>query len=184
MDLVKIDELLKNIKFDDFFIEATFQFKLLMQLAKIFNENCIFPERNIEYYYRLTSQDFSKKEVDIIIEQNNNLNIALELKMPMNGQVPEQMYKFVKDIKFLEELKATGIFDKCYLIVVTNDSNFWQGSKNDGIYSFFRNGQTLKGKIFKPTGNIKKEDCHQISGEYQIKWNIMDNNFRYFVVEA
>jgi hypothetical protein len=35
MDLAKIDELLGNIKFDGFYIEATFQFKLLMQLARI-----------------------------------------------------------------------------------------------------------------------------------------------------
>jgi hypothetical protein len=27
-------------------------------------------------------------------------NIAIELKIPMNGQVPEQMFKFVQDIKF------------------------------------------------------------------------------------
>jgi hypothetical protein len=37
MNLAKIDELLKNIKFDGFYIEATFRFKLLMRLAKIFD---------------------------------------------------------------------------------------------------------------------------------------------------
>jgi hypothetical protein len=65
MDLAKIDELVKNIKFDGFYIEATFQFKLLMQLAKIFDESLILPERNIEYY-GLNPKIFSKKEVDII----------------------------------------------------------------------------------------------------------------------
>ncbi|GMO70115.1 MAG: hypothetical protein Ta2A_18660 [Treponemataceae bacterium] len=183
MSVFEIDALLRNIKFDKYFLEATFQFKLLMQLAKIFNEDCIFPERNIEYY-NLNSHDFSKKETDIIIEQDNDLHIAIELKMPMNGQVPEQMFKFVEDIKFLEELKATGIFGKCYFIVVTNDSNFWHGSKSDGIYSFFRNEQPLKGKIYKPTGNKKKKDFHQISGEYHIKWNSVNSNFRYFSVEV
>jgi hypothetical protein len=64
MDTAKIDKLLENIKFDGFYLEATFQFKLLMQLAKIFDEDIIFPERNIEYY-GLTSKNFSKKEVDI-----------------------------------------------------------------------------------------------------------------------
>ncbi|GMO39806.1 MAG: hypothetical protein Pg6C_00460 [Treponemataceae bacterium] len=183
MDLVKIDGLLKSIKFDDFCIEATFQFKLLMQLAKVFDECSVFPEKNIEYY-RLNVRNFSKKEVDIIIEQSNDSNIAIELKMPMNGQVPEKMYKFIEDIKFLEELKATGIFGKCYLIVVTNDAKFWQGNKKEGIYSFFRNRQILRGKILKPTGNRKKENYHQISNEYQINWNSMNNNFRYFVVNV
>jgi hypothetical protein len=183
MDLVKIDELLRNIKFDKFYIEATFQFKLLMQLAKIYNEDNILPERNIEYY-KLNPKYFSKKEVDIIIEQKSNLNIAIELKMPMNGQVPEQMFKFVEDIKFLEELKASNLFGKCYLIVVTDDSDFWQGSKNDGIYAPFRNGIPLKGKIYKPTGIGKNEKFYQISGKYHVAWNTLTNNFRYFSVEV
>lgn len=183
MDLAKIDELLRNIKFDNFYIEATFQFKLLMQLAKMFNEDSILPERNIGYY-RLNPHNFSKKEVDIIIEQNNNQNIAIELKMPMNGQVPEQMFKFVEDIQFLEELKASGKFFQCFFIVVANDSNFWQGSKNDGIYAPFRNGIPLKGKIYKPTGNEKNEKFHQLSGAYHVAWNVLPNNFRYFAVEV
>jgi hypothetical protein len=37
MNLAKFNELLNNIKFDGFYIEATFQFKLLMRLAKIFD---------------------------------------------------------------------------------------------------------------------------------------------------
>ncbi|GHV71753.1 hypothetical protein AGMMS49928_25050 [Spirochaetia bacterium] len=183
MDLAKIDEFLGNIKFDNFYLEATFQFKLLMQFAKIYNEDSIFPERNIGYY-RLNQKTFSKKEVDIIIEQGNNLPIAFELKMPMNGQVPEQMYKFVEDIVFLEELKASLLFGKCYLITVTNDSNFWQGSKSDGIYAPFRNGVPLKGKIYKPTGNEKNKSFHQISGEYHIAWNTLSNSFRYFALEV
>jgi hypothetical protein len=183
MDLAKIDELLRNIKFDNFYIEATFQFKLLMQLAKIFSEDRILPERNIASY-KLNPKYFLKKEVDIIIDQKGNSNIAIELKMPMNGQVPEQMFKFVEDITFLEELKASGIFSGCYLIVVTNDSNFWQGNKNDGIYAPFRSRVPLKGKIYKPTGNGKNESFHQISGEYHVTWNTLANNFRYFALEA
>jgi hypothetical protein len=182
MYLAKIDQLLRNIKFDNFYIEATFQFKLLTQLAKIYDEDSIFPERNIGCY-GLNQKIFSKKEADIIIEQANNLHIAFELKMPMNGQVPEQMYKFVEDIAFLEELKASNIFGKCYLIVVTNNSNFWQGSKNDGIYAPFRNRVPLKGKIYKPTGNEKNKSFHRISGEYHIAWNTLACNFRYFAVE-
>jgi hypothetical protein len=179
----EIDELLKDIKFDSFYVEATFQFKLLTRLAKIFDEDSIFPERNISYY-KLNQKYFSKKEADIIIEQKGNLNTAIELKMPMNGQVPEQMFKFIEDIKFLEELKASKIFGKSYLIVVTEDSNFWQGSRNDGIYAPFRNRVPLKGKIYKPTGNGKNEIFHQISGEYYVTWNILPNNFRYFAVEV
>ncbi|MDR2407439.1 MAG: hypothetical protein LBE13_04920 [Bacteroidales bacterium] len=108
----------------------------------------------------------------------------MELKMPMNGQVPEQMFKFVEDIKFLEELKATNLFSKCYLIAVTNDTNFWRGSADGGIYSFFRNNVVLKDKVFKPTGQGKNTVYHQLSGEYSIKWKKLEKNFRYFVVDV
>jgi hypothetical protein len=82
----------------------------------------------------------------------------------MNGQVPEQMFKFAEYIAFLEELKASGVFSGCYLIIVTNDSNFWQGSKNDRIYAPFRNKVPSKGKIYKLTGGGKNKKFHQISG--------------------
>jgi len=182
MDKLKIDGLLKKINFDDHYIEATFQFKLLMQLGKIYDEDKIFPERSIKAY---NLKDYTKKEIDIVIGQENNSNIAIELKMPMNGQVPEQMFKFIEDIKFLEELSASKFFHKCYLIVVTNDKDFWQGNKNDGIYSPFRSNDTLKGKIYKPTGNIeiKAANYYELNGEYKIQWNNLVNGFRYFVIE-
>jgi len=184
LKVIRIDDLLKKINFDDYYIEATFQFKLLMQLGKIYDENKIFPERHIKAYDSKI-ENYTKKEIDIVIEQENNLNIAIELKMPMNGQVPEQMFKFVEDIKFLEELNTNNLFYKCYLIVVTNDRDFWQGSKNNGIYSYFRNNNILKGKISKPTGKdeIKATNYYELNGEYKIQWNDLANNFRYFVIE-
>ena len=174
-------EKLKNIGFDDFYNEATFQFKLLMQLSKNFNENLIFPERNIEYY-KLNSKEYTKKVVDIILENVNNKNIAIELKMPMNGQVPEQMFKFVEDIKFLEELKESKIFHKCYLIVVTNDTKFWEGIKKDGIYAYFRDRNYLNGKIYKPTGE-NENIYYKLNGKYIVEWKVLENNFRYFIIE-
>jgi hypothetical protein len=181
---ITMNDLLKKINFDDYYIEATFQFKLLMQLGKIYDENKIFPERSIKAY-GLKAEDYTKKEIDIVIEQENNSNIAIELKMPMNGQVPEQMFKFIEDIKFLEELNDSEFFHRCYLIVVTNDKDFWQGNKNDGIYSYFRNDNTLKGKIFKPTGKdeIKAINYHELNGEYKIQWNSLNDNFKYTMIE-
>jgi hypothetical protein len=45
MDIIEIDSLVKAINFDKYFIEATFQFKLLMALGKSYCEDNIFPER-------------------------------------------------------------------------------------------------------------------------------------------
>jgi hypothetical protein len=179
MDSAKIDGLLKNINFDSFYLEATFQFKLLLELAAIYDKEILMPERSIQYYQL---QGLTKKEIDIVVEHDKRT--AFELKMPMNGQVPEQMFKFIEDIQFLEELKASGVFAQCFLIVVTNEPNFWQGNKNDGIYSAFRNGGILTGQIFKPTGDDKNTVYHQLDGEYKITWNTLSNNFRYFVVEV
>jgi len=182
MERYLIEEILNGIKFDENYIEATFQYKLLLKLAKIFDEDTIFPERNIKKY-GLEPNNFLKKEIDIVIEADDNKNIAIELKMPMNGQHPEQMYKFVEDIKFLEELQETEKFSQCLFIVVTSDKGFWEGTKSDGIYSFFRkNGKELEGKINKPTGKNENIYC-ELSGKYSIEWKeIEKSEFRYFII--
>ncbi len=48
-----------------------------------------------------------KHEIDIVV-YNDKEKHAIELKYPLNGQYPEQMFSFVKDIKFMEELKEAG----------------------------------------------------------------------------
>lgn len=181
---MKIDELekyLKNIKFDNYYVEATLQFNLLLKLASNYKKNIIFPERSIKHYNLTNSTNLTKKEIDIVLEHDNN--IAIELKMPMNGQVPEQMFKFIEDIKFLEELKSSGKFSTCYLITVTNDNNFWGGKKQNGIYSFFRNCKKITGKIYKPTGENKNIKYHKIDGEYKIEWKIISDDYKYFIIQ-
>ena len=101
----------------------------------------------------------------------------------MNGQVPEQMYSFVKDIKFLEELKASRKFNRCYLLTITNDHNFWSGQIKNGIYTYFRDNKILTGRIEKPTGENKGIENYKISGEYKINWKIYDNDFKYFIIK-
>ena len=181
MNTNELEKLLKKIKCDDYFLEATLQFKLLMKLAEIRKEDNIFPERNIEYY-KLESKKYTKKEVDIVLENENNTNVAIELKMPMNGQTPEQMYKFVEDIKFLEELKKSNVFSSCFLITVTNDKNFWQGREKKGIYSYFRDNRELSGKITKPTGKIKTSHF-LLQGKYNVTWKNLNDDFKYFIIE-
>ena len=95
------------------------------------------------------------------------------------------MYQFVKDIKFLEELKSTGKFSQCFFIVVTNEKGFWDGRETGGIYSFFRENKTLEGKIPKPTGKNENKSC-KLSQGYKVEWKELDNykDFRYFIVEV
>ena len=59
-------------------------------------------ERNTKYF-GITGT--TKHEIDVVV-YNDTEKYAIELKYPLNGQYPEQMFSFVKDIKFMEELKA------------------------------------------------------------------------------
>jgi hypothetical protein len=176
MDINTLETAIKNIKFDDYYIEATFQFKLLVELASLYDKEIIFPERNIKYY---GLSNLTGKEIDIVLECDNN--IALELKMPMNGKVPEEMYAFIEDIKFLEEIKLK--FHECYFITVTNDQLFWEGREKNGIYSYFRNNNEIHGEIYKPTGKNKNKECYEITGKYNVEWKELNDKFKYFIIK-
>lgn len=69
-------------------------------------------ERNAKYF---DIHDTIKHEIDIVVF-NDREKYAIELKYPLNGQYPEQMYSFIKDIKFMEELKKAG-FDSTFVQV-------------------------------------------------------------------
>lgn len=47
-----------------------------------------------------------KHEIDVVIfNLDKTEKFAIELKFPKNDQYPEQMYSFIKDIVFMEQLK-------------------------------------------------------------------------------
>lgn len=62
-----------------------------------------------------------------------------KLKYPRNGQYPEQMYSFCKDILFIEQLKQAG-FARTLLIIFADDPLFYNGY-GGGIYDYFRKRQ-------------------------------------------
>jgi hypothetical protein len=192
-------DMLNIIEFDDYYLEATFQFRLMIELVRsnsVSDYKYIQPERNIKRY-KLQKEEFEKKgikkkEIDIVIEDKlGNPTVALELKMPMKGQgqTPEQMFKFVEDIQFLEELKDTGKFDQCFFIAVTNNKKFWEWKSpktpRRGIYKYFRSPSPtpLTRKICKPTGKGKGVEAHELKGSYDIKWEKIDEDFRYCILE-
>lgn len=139
-------------------------------------------ERNVSYF-NLVKSEFTKKEIDIVVYSlDKSEKYAIELKAPRNGEVPEQMFSMVKDIKFLEQLRESG-FDGCYQLTHVENHLFATGPNmvNKGIYEYFRNGKTIHGFIEKPTGSDKGQI--QIKGEYQIDWDEMDNHEWYFVID-
>lgn len=120
-------------------------------------------ERNTKFF---GIQGTIKHEIDIVV-YNDTERYAIELKYPLNGQYTEQMFSFVKDIKFMEEMKDAG-FNAAYCLTLVEDKNFYSGQKQDGIYAFFRGGKPVHGLICKPTG--KKDEQLTVNGSYDIYW--------------
>ena len=137
-------------------------------------------ERNVSYF-GLRKSEFVKREIDISIFSNKaNPDVAIELKYPRNGQYPEQMFSFCKDVEFAEQLRASG-FKEAYVVIFAEDHLFYEGSQ-DGIYGFFRGGRNLSGKIMKPTGKQNAEV--NIKGSYSVAWNAVSGKLKYTVIKA
>lgn len=89
--------------------------------------------------------------MDIVISNGHECNsekYAIELKFPTNGAVPKRMFQFIKDIKFMEEVKYDLVFKKTYCLSLVSDSkegDFYSGEnskKEDSIYQYFRGSET------------------------------------------
>ena len=174
-------------------------------------------ERNIGEYVKNTSY-FVKKEIDIVAYKGKDElkaeKIAIELKFSRNGQYPEQMFSFIKDIKFMEQVKndvcKEGKFTGTYVLTLVDNKNFYLSNRGKNeIYSYFRkNGSDIqipKGKdIIKPTGN--KEECKEtikeikLNNQYNSTWKKptaiwldakqdkddakQDKEYRYYIIEC
>lgn len=137
-------------------------------------------ERNVAYFF--TGGEFIKKEIDISVftSDKSKLSFAIELKFPRNGQVPEQMVSFCKDILFAEQLKRSG-FERSFLIIFADDPLFYSGN-GDGIYGYFRQNKKICGSIQKPTG--LKDEIFKPSGSYQVQWRGIFDKLKYTIIEA
>ena len=137
-------------------------------------------ERNVSYF-GLKNTNFIKKEIDISIFKDRKLICCIELKFPRNGQYPEQMYSFCKDIQFMEQVKKAG-FNKTFVIIFADDDCFYKPkNSNKEIYSYFRDQKPIFGKIIKPTGT--KIEKLNISGRYTIHWKGIKDSLKYTIIE-
>lgn len=139
-------------------------------------------ERNISYFG--ITDDCIKKEIDIaIFTPDMKERLAIELKYPRNGQYPEQMYSFVKDIKFMEHLRNVG-FRETFALTLVDDRNFYSGDNKRGIYGYFRGGICLNRNVYKPTGKMKDIEYISIQGNYKIDWKKLNDNRMYYIVQT
>ncbi|MDR3394739.1 MAG: hypothetical protein P4L70_07030 [Parasulfuritortus sp.] len=138
-------------------------------------------EHNVESF-GLSKQNFTKRELDIAVfaGDKTDLKYAIELKYPRNGQYPEQMFSFCKDVAFAEQLKAAG-FSSAGLLIFADARPFYAGSAG-GIYGFFRAGRPITGRIEKPTE--PKNDHVEIKGSYVVSWAPVSASTQYAFVEV
>jgi hypothetical protein len=132
-------------------------------------------ERPASYFG--AANKLTKKEIDLAcFTSSKNTQLAMELKFPRSGQVPIQMFKFCQDVAFLEELvlKEKRFPFGCALFTA-DDPDFYRGTRQQPgtIYSYFRDGVTLKGKIEKSTG--KEEPPVVLVREYKIEWQTVQD---------
>ena len=163
-----------------------------IQFERNFNE--IFNLTGEEIIGRFGKKEVRKKEIDISIFQGTDNLASIELKFPRNGQVPESMYSFVKDIKFLEGLtssknkKSINTFSKGFFICLVDHHLFYQGgSKNDGIYEYFRRKEKdvrICKETKKPTGKKGKEYTISLNKEYEGKWLPIKDKLHYLLIEV
>lgn len=161
--------------------EFSLQHELGIFLKNKFPEYKVEFERNITHFYEKAKETI-KHEIDIVVfKPDSSEKYAIELKYPRNGQYPEQMYAFIKDIAFMEECKKMG-FNENYTLTIVDDRNFYFGNyTNTNIYRFFRGGINLAGIIKKPTG--KKYSKIKLSGNYSIVWKDIKDNKKYYTVK-
>ena len=160
-------------------IEVYNEFSLQHELGVFLREHLpnhkVQFERNTKFFKIFET---IKHEIDIVI-YNDLERFAVELKYPVNGQYPEQMYSFIKDIIFMEQLKSNG-FNSTYCLTMVNDKNFYSGKKTNGIYSYFRNNDLLSGMIKKPTGN--SDEFVVLENKYKIEWTGKTEDIKYYIL--
>ena len=161
--------------------EFSLQHELGAYLSNMLPSYKVQFERNVSYFFN--QKHTVKKEIDIVVfSQDGKEKYAIEIKCPLNGQYPEQMYAFVKDLKFMEELKHLG-FNRTYSLVLVSDRPFYRGDNITSIYKYFRKEFRLFGKIYKPTGETKNDECIELIGDYQFEWQSLDSNRKYYMIE-
>ena len=124
-------------------------------------------ERNITSYTESNTDAFVKKEMDIVVEDTKaKEKYAIELKFPVNGQYPEQMKAFLKDIRFMEQVLGVDGFVGASVLTLVEDKLFYTPAKVTGFpYDVFRTEANPQREIRVP------KDCYiGIENTYKGVW--------------
>lgn len=179
-----IAEFARDISSDtvEVYNEFSVQFELAMFLrSHLASRFSVQLERNIGYF-NLEKATFIKREMDIVVFSQSPIERhCIEIKFPLQGQYPEQMFSACKDVRFLEQLVESGFNSGCFLMLA-NEAGFYGDRGPTGIYQMFRAEKLTQGMVQKPTGS--RDEVLHLSGNYRIEWQPLFASLRYFVIEV
>lgn len=174
----------------------------LIEAGKIDNEYGL--QFELGYYLRKKDYDVSfekniknintcKHEIDLLCNKDNS-KYAIELKFPLgvNKGYTDQLYKFIQDVQFCEELKDTKAYKKTYCITLVDDKAYYKltNKEKNCVWRYFRGdpknneviaSERLYGNVTKQVKGINKQN-YKLKECYQIKWKYLDivNNKQYW----
>jgi hypothetical protein len=152
-------------------VEFYNEFSLQHELGLFLRER-LRPSYRVEFERPSThfgiQERLTKREIDIAIIKPDHTEVyAIELKFPRSGAHPEQMFKCVEDIAFVEDLCARGFLAGAVL-VLADDPLYHSAGSTDGIYGHFRAEVPLEGDVDKPTG--QRNEIIRLRGVHVVRW--------------
>ena len=185
---------------------------LQMHLACFLKNKLMLTKYNVEVEVDINDafkiEDYTtkcgKSKIDVVIFdgydiEHSSEKYAIELKYPRNKQYPEQMFKFIQDIAFMEEAQGAWLFgcvkpfDGSFCLTFADDSNFYQWPPKDRtrllIYNYFREPvQQIPHIVQEPCNSKNSKIPNQfiIEGHYPIKWlpvgNTSTSTLKYYLI--
>jgi len=173
--------------YNEFALQFELSFYLRETLGKGFKINL---ERNISYLG--LQNDLVKKEIDILVlddiaSLNNVIVVELKAIIDQNTTRPINIFNWVKDLKFLEQLKSAGV-GKCYSLFVTNNEKLWtetfkyRSNTKLRLLPDFRSRKIYGTYSTHATPN-KNNKTISLDSEYTFKWKKFVREQRYFLIE-
>lgn len=179
-----------NQKKIEIYNEFALQFELAIFLRTKINEKLeVQLERNISFL-GLSKDKFLKREIDILIFKDPTVLqdvYALELKAIVNQKIarPRNVFSWIEDLRFLEQLKAAGV-GQCSSIFVTDNKKLMQipEGKNEPKLRMLPD---FRKKKVEGTYNTHKNDSVKnktvtLEREYTFDWVDYNNHQKYFSI--
>jgi hypothetical protein len=166
--------------------EASVQHELAFLLRKRLGGSYkVQLERNVNHFCleNKDNEPFKKKEMDIVVfDHAKEEKHCIELKYPLSGQFPIQMYRACEDIMFLEQLVLSG-FDKSYFVMFAEHRPFYSDIGYSGIYKKFRKDKLIEDVVVGTTGAVRDKKLY-FRRSYPIEWKTISGRLKYFIVEV